>query len=184
MTDQNQSPDPQPAADAAADAAKDIARAAETTVETAAAESGKAADAAAGSARETMATAFSAGDAWSSRSLEISQGGLEQGMRLMTTSLGSGMALVTGWQQASLEYVNAMQAATQRNLDLVNQIWTARSVDEFAGLQANYMKSMLEIMVGSAARMTEMSWTMASRATEQMSEQAESSVREMRKAAE
>jgi phasin family protein len=99
-------------------------------------------------------------------------GGMELG-RNAQTLLYSGTAAARVMGGMSREYFQMVGRQVEKNMDHMNQLWTCRTPQDFAAVQSDMVREMVETALESSRRIADMSLKMADEAGKQIKQSRE-----------
>jgi hypothetical protein len=106
----------------------------------------------AGDASQQMAEQF---DQMFTRRIEVSQEVARHAQQNLEVLMQAGGVLASGFQSILREWADYAQSAVQRNVDGVNSLMRARTVQDLASAQSDLLASELRLLLDSSVRISE-----------------------------
>jgi hypothetical protein len=106
----------------------------------------------AGDASQQMAEQF---DQMFTRRIEVSQEVARHAQQNLEVLMQAGGVLASGFQSILREWADYAQSAVQRNIDGVNSLMRARTVQDLASAQSDLLASELRLLLDSSVRISE-----------------------------
>ena len=128
-----------------------IGQTTERASETASRITGKAADA----SQQTAKRSAKQFDQMLTRQIEASQEITRHAQRNLDVLMQAGGVLAGGFQSILREWTDYAQSAAQRNVEGVNSLMRARTVQDLASAQSNLLTSEIQLLLDSSVRISE-----------------------------
>ena len=97
----------------------------------------------------------------------------ERSARNAQTLLYTGTAAARVMGEMSQEYFQMVQRQVEKNMDHMNQLWTCRTPQDFAAVQSDMVREIVETALESSRRIADMSLKMADEAGKQIKQSME-----------
>jgi len=113
------------------------------------------------------------------RQIEVSQEVTRHAQQNLDVVMQAGGVLAGGFQSILREWTDYAQSAVQRNVDGVNSMMRARTVQDLASAQSDLLTSEIQLLLNSSARISEATARLARDAARSISDRTQQAQRRL-----